>query len=261
MIKTRLIPVLYIKNGFIVRSEDFSYHQNIGNVVDEARRYNQWNVDELIYIDISREKKYDLRRDDLETKSYSSIEEIIQAISTVCFMPLAFGGGIRTLEDVDFRIRNGADKVVLNTGAFLTPELITEVSKKYGAQAVVISIDYKIIDGKAVVHSNFGQKNEGKEVVEWVKICEKLGAGEIFLNSIDRDGHANGYDLETIKQLVESTKLPVVACGGAGSTEDFVNLIKAVPVSGVAAGNFFHFTELSYPRAKKLLKQEGLNFR
>src|SRR3989344_675536 len=141
MLKTRLIPVLYIKNGLIVRSEGFSYHHNIGNVVTEAKRFNEWNVDELIYIDISREKYYDLRRDDHNVKSYNSIGKIIDKISRVCFMPLTFGGGIRTIADVNHRIKNGADKITLNTGAFENPKLITQAAEKYGSQAVVISID------------------------------------------------------------------------------------------------------------------------
>lgn len=261
MLKTRLIPVLYIKNGLIVRSEKFSYHQNIGNVIDEAKRYNEWNVDELIYIDISREKYYDLRRDDLETKSYTSIKQIIRKISKVCFMPLAFGGGIRNMKDVDLRIRNGADKVVLNTGAFLNPDLITLVARKYGSQAAVISIDYKIIDNKPIVFTNFGSNNTNITVMEWIEICEVKGAGEIFLNSIERDGTAKGFDLKIIAKIVEKTSLPVVVCGGAGSLDDFVKLAQKVNVSGIAAGNIFHFTELSYPNAKKLLKSKGLNFR
>lgn len=261
MIKRRLIPVLYIKNGLIVRSEEFSYHHNIGNVVEEAERYNGWNVDELIYIDISREKNYDLRRDDYNVSAYNSIGTIINEISTVCFMPLTFGGGIRTLDDVGFRIQNGADKVTLNTGAFEGPKLITQTAEKYGSQAVVISIDYKIIDCQPIVFTNFGQKNTGKTVYNWIKECETLGAGEIFLNSIDRDGKANGYDIDTINKVVSSTKLPVIACGGAGKPEDFVDLAKKTKISAIAAGNIFHFTELSYPRAKILLKKEGLNFR
>lgn len=261
MIKRRLIPVLYIKNGLIVRSEGFSYHHNIGNVIAEAGRYNGWDVDELIYIDISREKHYDLRRDDYNVNAYDSIGGIINEISKVCFMPLTFGGGIRALKDVSFRIRNGADKVTLNTGAFENPSLITQSAGKYGSQAVVVSIDYKIIDGQPIVFTNFGQKNTGKSIYNWAKECENLGAGEIFINSIDRDGKANGYDLETIGKVVGSTRLPVIACGGAGSPEDFVELAKKTNVSAIAAGNIFHFTELSYPRAKILLKKEGLNFR
>lgn len=261
MLKTRLIPVLYIKNGLIVRSEGFSYHQNIGNVINEADRYNEWGVDELIYIDISRKKHYDLRRDDHNIKSLNSIENIVSSIAKVCFMPLTFGGGIRTLRDIDYRIRNGADKITLNTSAFENPELITRAAKKYGSQAIVISIDYKIIKDRPIIFTNWGQKNTKKDVFSWIKKCEQLGAGEIFLNSIDRDGKANGYDIATIKKAVASTQLPIIACGGAGSLNDFVDLAKKVNVSGIAAGNIFHFTELSYPRAKVLLKQNKLNFR
>ena len=260
-LKTRLIPVLYIKNGLIVRSEGFSYHQMIGNVINEAKRYNEWNVDELIYIDISRTNKYDLRRNDHKIQSYGTIEEIIDIISKVCFMPLTFGGGIRSMEQVDQIIRSGADKVCINTGGFENNDLITQVSNSYGAQCVVISIDYKVVDSQPTVFTKFGQNNTGKSVFTWIKECENLGAGEIFLNSIDRDGKANGYDIETISKAVETTKLPVIACGGAGQLEDFVKLVKNANVSAIAAGNIFHFTELSYPRAKILLKKEGLNFR
>ena len=261
MLKTRLIPVLYIKNGLIVRSEGFSYHQNIGNVVNEAHRYNEWGVDELIYIDISREKYYDLRRNDHNVKSYDSIGNIIDKIAKVCFMPLTFGGGIRTIDDISYRIENGADKITLNTGAFENPGLITKAAKKYGSQAIVISIDYRVINNQPTVFTNFGQKNTGRSVFNWIKKCEDLGAGEIFLNSIDRDGKANGYDIDTISKAVKATKLPLIACGGAGSPEDFVDLAKKTGVSAIAAGNMFHFTELSYPRAKILLKKEKLNFR
>ena len=261
MTKIRLIPILYIENGLIVRSENFSYHQNIGNTINEAQRYNEWDVDELIYIDISREKHYDSRRDDHNIKSQGSIEKIIKSIAKICFMPLTFGGGIKNIKDVDYRIRNGADKITLNTGAFENPKLISQAAEKYGSQAVVISIDYKIIGGQPTVFTNFGQKNIRKGLIDWVKKCEKLGAGEILINSIDRDGQAKGYDIKTIKKVVRATKLPVIACGGAGNLYDFVDLAKKVNVSAIAAGNIFHFTELSYPKAKSLLKKEGLNFR
>lgn len=261
MLKIRLIPVLYIKNGLIVRSEGFTYHQNIGNIIDEAKRYNQWDVDELIYIDISRENHYDLRRDDLKLKSYSTIEKIIQEISKVCFMPLTFGGGIRTIEDIDLRIQNGADKICLNTGVFENPELISEASLKYGSQCIVLSIDYRIIDNEPIAFSNFGQKNTFKNLYAWVKDCENSGAGEIFINAIDRDGKANGYDLKTIKKVCELSNLPVIACGGAGDPYDFVDLAKGTKVAAIAAGNIFHFTELSYPRSKQLLKKNNVNVR
>jgi cyclase len=233
----------------------------MGNIVSEAKRYNEWDVDELIYIDISREKQYDFRRDDHKIKSVDSIDKIIQNISKVCFMPLTFGGGIRTIEDIDMRIRNGADKISLNTGAINNPGLITESSKKYGSQCIVISIDYKIINGTPIVYSNYGTKSTGKSVFQWVSECETLGAGEIFLNAIDRDGKANGYDVETINKVVAHTILPVIACGGAGDDFDFLDLAEMTDVSAIAAGNWFHFVERSYPRAKKLLKKHKINVR
>lgn len=261
MLKIRLIPVLYIKNGLIVRSEGFTYHQNIGNIINEAKRYNDWDVDELIYIDISRDSSYDLRRDDHKIKSYSSIEEIIKQISKVCFMPLTFGGGIREIDDIDMRIRNGADKITLNTGVILNPSLINEASIKYGAQCIVISVDYKVIEDIPYVFSHHGTRNTGKIVFDWIKECEDRGCGEIFLNSIDRDGKAYGYDISTLKKAVRSISLPLIACGGAGSANDFIEVICQANVSAVAAGNIFHFTERSYPHAKQLLKKNKINVR
>ncbi len=248
-------------NGLIVRSEDFSIHQNIGNVVDEAKRFNEWKVDELICLDISREKKYDLGRDDHKQSSYSSLPEILDLVSKVCFMPLAFGGGVRTMEHVDALTRGGADKVVINTKATENHRFISEVADKYGKQAVVVSIDYRLLEGKPVVFSEFGNKRMPGALVDWITECEKLGAGEIFLNCIDRDGKGKGYDIETIGRAVESTKLPVVACGGAGDMMDLVELAKQTKVSGIAAGNIFHFKERSYPKAKQLLKEHGINVR
>lgn len=261
MVKRRLIPVLYIKNGFIVRSEGFDTHQLMGNVINEAERYNEWEVDELIYIDISRTKDYDWRRDDHKIKSFNSIGQIIHEISKVCFMPLTFGGGIRDIEQIDLLIQSGADKITLNTAAYDTPELIQQTAVKYGSQCVVISIDYRMLDGKPIVHTEFGSRNTGIEVSAWIQQVEDHGAGEVFLNSIDRDGKANGYDIDTIQKAVASTKLPIIACGGAGDFYDFLDLAEETNVSAIAAGNLFHFTERAYPRAKKKLKENGIDVR
>lgn len=261
MVKTRLIPVLYIKNGLIVRSEGFSYHQLIGNIYNEAHRYNEWNVDELIYIDISRTSDYDLRRDDHKVQPYTNIKDIMKIISETCFMPLTFGGGIRNMKQIEFYISHGADKIVLNTGAIENIQLIKEASLKYGSQAVVLSIDYKVIDNEPIVFSKFGQNNTGLNLYNWIKKAEENGIGEIFLNSIDRDGKANGYDLEIIDKALSYTKLPVIACGGAGTIYDFVELANKTKVSGIAAGNWFHFVERSYPKAKEFLKKNKINVR
>jgi cyclase len=261
MVKTRLIPVLYVMNGLIVRSEGFSIHQNIGNIINQAQRYNEWDVDELIYIDITRSGNYNLRRDDHRVESYSGIQEIISRIASVCFMPLTFGGGIKNIEDAGIRIRLGADKVTINTAAIENPKLISQISACYGSQAVVVSIDYKIIDGKPIVHSRFGHDNTGIDLEDWVKRCIDFGAGEILLTSIDNDGLACGYDLDTIRTVVNVSKVPVIACGGAGEFYDFVEVVRETGVSAVAAGNIFHFTERSYPRAKQLMKNKGINVR
>ncbi|MCF8057828.1 MAG: imidazole glycerol phosphate synthase cyclase subunit [Bacteriovoracaceae bacterium] len=261
MLKRRLIPVLNILNGHIVRSEHFNVHQKIGNVVNQAARYNEWDVDELIYLDISRNRTYDLGRDDLKVKSYNNIEDIIKLISKVCFMPLAFGGGIKTLEDIDLRIKNGADKVIINTEAFRNPELIRIASEKYGRQAIIVSIDYRIIEDSPLVHTQFGQFNTGVSALQWAREAEALGAGEVFLNSIDRDGLATGFDISTINEFTKELKIPVISCGGAGDLDDFYEIFTKTNCSAVAAGNIFHFTERAYPRAKKELKKEGINVR
>jgi cyclase len=261
MLKRRLIPVLFIKNGLIVRSEDFSKHQIIGNIINEAKRYDDWEVDELIYIDISEKKHYDFGRDDHKIKSYFSIDQIVKEISKVCFMPLTLGGGIRTIEDIDMRIRNGADKITLNTGAIENINLVQEASLKYGSQCVVISIDYRMMNSTPIVFSNNGSVNTRKTIYEWIEECEDNGAGEIFLNAIDKDGKANGFDIATATKVVDKTRLPVIVCGGAGNEFDILELAEATNVSAIAVGNWFHFVERSYSRAKELLKKNNINVR
>lgn len=261
MLKRRLLPVLYIKNGLIVRSENFDYHQNIGNVINQASRYNSWDADGLIYIDISRSKDYDLRRDDHKIKSENNIQSIIRKISEVCFMPLTFGGGIRTIGDIDLRIRNGADKITLNTAAFENPNFLTEAALKYGSQCIIASVDYRVIDNKAVVFTEWGSQNTNLTALEWCSQLEDLGAGEIFLNCIDRDGQGSGYDIDTINNVDNKINIPLIACGGAGNEYDFLDLAEETDVSAFAAGNWFHFVENSYPRAKKTLRKNNIAVR
>lgn len=261
MLKIRLIPVLYIKNGLIVRSEKFSYHQNLGNVVSEAKRYNEWNVDELIYIDISREEFYDLRRDDLKVSSKNNIVDLIRQISQICFCPLTFGGRIRTIEDIRIRLLNGADKISINTAAFRDPGFVTESSNMFGSQCIVASVDFKMVNGVPKVFIDCGREDTGLTPVEWSKELERLGAGEILLNSIDRDGTANGYDINVIRDVAAAVKIPVIGCGGVGEFFDFVQLAKETEASALAAGNIFHFTEHSYLRAKEYLKKNCISVR
>lgn len=260
MLKRRLIPVLFLKNGLIVRSQQFSYHQNLGNATSEVKRYSDWNVDELIYIDISKEKIYDLRRDDTCFKTRDNLIDIIHDVSKVSFMPLTFGGGIRTLDDIRMRLQHGADKVTINSIVFENESFVYESAKRFGAQCIIVSIDVKYIDGIPYVFKG-GHEQTTLDPVEWAREVEKRGAGEIFLNSIDRDGMAEGYDCELIGRVTEAVNIPVIACGGAADTYDFIELAKKTEVSAIAAGNMFHFTELSYPRAKNQLEKNNINVR
>lgn len=260
MLKRRLIPVLFLKNGLIVRSEQYRYHQNLGNPVSEVARYSEWSVDELIYIDISREKYYDLRRDDLMVSAKSDLLGIIKDISQVCFMPLTFGGGIRSIEEIRKRLQAGADKITINTIAIENPDFITESSKTFGSQCIVVSIDYKYLDNKPKVMKG-GLEPTDLDSIAWAKKVERRGAGEIFLNSVDRDGMTEGYDYDFIRSVDDSVNIPVIACGGAGTFYDFLDLAQKTSVSAIAAGNIFHFTELAYPKAKELLLKHEVNIR
>src|SRR3989344_6926555 len=262
MLKKRLIPCLFLMNGLIVRSEKFEFHQVLGNPIHQVERYNEWAIDELIYIDISREDYYDLRRDDLKVKDTDNLLGIISEISKKCFVPLTFGGKIRTINDIRERIKYGADKIIINTIAIENPKFITESAKIFGSQCIIVSIDVKKNSNEEYeVYKKFGEVATGMNPVEWAKKVEELGAGEIFLNSIDRDGTAEGYDLNLIKIISESVNIPIIACGGVGKFEDFVDGIKIGKASAVAAGNIFNFTEISAINAKKLMKENGIEVR
>ena len=262
MLKKRLIPCLFLKNGHLVRSEKFVYHQLLGDPLHQVDRINDWSADELIYIDISNEEYYDLRRDDMKTKRMNNIYEIITQVSKNCFIPLTFGGNIKTIIDIKERLNRGADKVIINTKALETPYFITESSNKFGSQCIVIGIDVKINEkNEYEVYSNHGKKPTGKDPIKWAKEVEKLGAGEIFLNSIDRDGTAEGYELKLIKIITDNVSIPVIACGGVGVFEDFVAGIKEGNASAVAAGNIFNYTENSVIQAKKILQTAGIDIR
>ncbi len=261
MLKKRLIPILLLKNGLLVRSEMFKIHQIIGNPINEVKRFNEWNVDELIYLDISRDEQYDLRRDDHKVKGLSNPLQIIEEVSKTCFMPLTWGGRILTVDDMLQRINHGADKITINTSAVRTPELITQGAKIFGSQAIVVSIDVlRHADGKTEVFIDGGREPTAMKPEDWARQVEDLGAGEILLNSIDRDGTGQGYDLELIGSVNSATTIPVIACGGVGRYEHYVEGIKA-GASAVAAANIWHFKELSDRAGKRALAKAGVDVR
>lgn len=261
MLKKRLIPVLYLQNGLIVRSELFSQFKIIGDPIQQLERLSEWQADELVYVDITRPGgSSEQLRSDLKYKFDDNLIGILREIAKFARMPLTFGGGVQRLEQADALIANGADKVLINSAAFRNPDLITQVANKYGSQAMMIGIDVKRDNGTATLYIDQGRERAGKDALKWAQEAVSRGAGEILVNSIDRDGCAEGFDLEIHEQIAQAVSVPVIACGGAGVFEHFAEPLKG-QVSAAAAGNIFHFTELAYRRAKKHLKSKGINVR
>ena len=261
MLKKRLIPVLLLQNGLLVRSERFTIHQIIGNPVHEVERFNQWSVDELIYLDITRDDRYDLRREDQRVRGLSDPLTILEEVSKTCFMPLTWGGRIRSVEQMRERFLRGADKIAINSEAVRRPQLISQAAAAFGSQAVVVSIDARRSpDGKAEVMIDGGRTPAGLRPEAWARQAEERGAGEILLQSIDRDGTGLGYDLELIRAVAGSTTIPVVACSGVGRYEQYAEGIRA-GASAVAAANIWHFKELSDRGGKRALAKAGVEVR
>jgi imidazoleglycerol phosphate synthase cyclase subunit len=264
MTRPRLIPVLLLKHGLIVRSQLFKVHQVIGNPMSTVERYSHWNVDELVVLDISRgEEGHDLRRDDLQQQYLGDTAlDVLREIARVCFMPLTFGGRIRSLEDIAERLNAGADKVTLNTAALADPGLVEQASRRFGAQCIVVSIDARRHDdGSYEVFADGGRLATGRSPAEWAREVEQLGAGEILLNSIDRDGSALGYDLDLVRTVTAAVGIPVIALGGVGRYEHFPEAVADGQAAAAAAANIFHFFELSYAHAKQACLDRGLPMR
>ncbi len=261
MKKKRLIPVLLLKNGFLVQSKLFTRHQNLGNPVIAVKRLSEWAADELIYLDISRDDVYDLKRDDLGTPNRSSVMDIIADVSMVAHMPIAVGGKIRSVDDIRLRLSRGADKVCINTKPIEDPQFITEAAREFGSQCIVVSMDVKKTPEGYKVFKNGGTISTGYDPVSWARQVESLGAGEILLNAIDRDGARTGYDLDLIASVADSVKIPVIALGGVGEWEHFGEALAKTNVDAVAAANIWHYIDQSVYLAKKYLYERSFNVR
>lgn len=262
MLKHRLIPVILLRNGAVVQSKGFQRYQRLGNPVTIVQRLSDWASDELIYLDISGEPFYDLGRSDLNFPNRHAILEILADVAKRCFMPLTFGGGIRTLNDIMTRIRTGADKITLNTQALNNPDFVDVCAKEFGSQCVVVSLDVRANSRNSwEVYKQRGKIPTGHHPAEWAAEIESRGAGEILLNSIDRDGTGMGYDIPLIRSVVKAVKIPVIACGGVGELHHFAQGIIEGGASAVAAANIFHYTENSVYRAKDYLYKMGIQVR
>lgn len=261
MKKKRLIPILLLKNGFLVQSKGFSRYQNIGNPITAVRRLSDWASDELIYLDMTRDDFYDMHREDLRYPNRNNIIDIIRDVSRECYMPITVGGRIRSLADIEIRLKNGADKISINTKALEDPSFITAAAKEFGSQCVIVSIDAKLTGDDYLVMSSGGKVATGYKAADWAKKAETSGAGEILINSIDRDGMRNGYAMDLIDSISKAVSIPVIACGGVGEWGHFVEAFKNTSVDAVAAANIFHYTDQSVYLAKKYLYEHGCNVR
>lgn len=250
MLKKRLVACLLIRNGLIVQSYGFNRYLPIGRPRFPIEFVAKWDVDEIVLLDMSA------------TPHNCHIDELgVEMLSQYCYVPLTVGGGLKCVDDVRRVVRAGADKVCLNSHALLRPELITEVADVFGSQCVVVSIDCRReSDGSYQVYSNSGRTATFYSATDWAAKCQLLGAGEIFLNSIDRDGSRNGYDLELIELISSSVNIPVIACGGVGNYGHFAPGIVA-GASAVAAANIFQHIEHSTILAKAHMLKAGIDVR
>ena len=257
--KIRLIPILYFKDGNLVRSENFDIHQILGDPFVQVAKYNQWNIDEIIYLDISKSKNFRIKN-----KTNSNVKnflDVIKKTSKQSFSPIVFGGGINNLSDAKTYFQSGADKISINSAIIENMEIISEFANIFGSQSIVASVDVKKVGGMYKIYNSKNDEIYDYNLHQFLIDIEKKGAGEILLNSVDRDGTGEGYDIELIKKVYEVLNIPLIPCGGVGIFDHFSDILEEIDLTAVSAGNIFNFTERSYEKAKIFLKKKGLNFR
>ena len=250
MLKTRIIPCLDVDNGRVVKGINFVNLKDAGDPVEQANLYSQSGADEITFLDITATNE---RR--------KPMINIIEKTAHKCFVPLTVGGGIKSVQDIEEFLSVGADKVSINSSAINNPDLIKEGAKKFGNQCIVIAIDAKRIKNKWNVFINGGRINTGLDAIEWAKKSESLGAGEILLTSMDKDGTNKGFDLDLTKTISENTSIPIIASGGVGSLNDFVNGVKVGKASALLAASVFHFGKFSITEVKKHLISKNIDVR
>ena len=251
MITKRIIPCLDVRNGRVVKGVNFEGLSDVSSPVELAKYYSDNGADELVFYDITA--SFEERR---------LFTDILREVAEQIFIPLTVGGGINTVDDFDRVLKCGADKVSVNSGAIRNPDLIREAAELYGNQCVVMSADVKRVDGVFHVFAKGGREDTGMEAIEWIKRCVKLGAGEVVVNSIDTDGVKKGFDIEMLKAVCEAVNVPVIASGGAGGINDFVELFREIPdIDAGLAASIFHFGEVAIPDLKQELKKNNITVR
>ena len=251
MITKRIIPCLDVRDGRVVKGVNFEGLRDVSGPAELARHYSDSGADELVFYDITA-----------SAEGRRLFADALREVARTIFIPLTVGGGISSLEDFDRVLKCGADKVSVNTGAIRDPGLVREAAWRYGDQCVVLSADVKRVDGAFRVFARGGRDDTGLEAIGWIRKCVALGAGEVVVNSIDTDGVKGGFDLEMLSAVCEAVDVPVIASGGAGCAQDFVELFRAVPrVSAGLAASIFHFGEVEIPALKRTLAKNGINVR
>jgi imidazole glycerol-phosphate synthase subunit HisF len=247
----RIIPCLDIKNGRVVKGINFVNLVDAGDPAEQAKIYNDTGADEICFLDITASHE-----------NRNILLEVIKKTTEKCFVPLTVGGGVRTIEDINNLLKAGADKVSINTSAINNNNLVREAAEKFGSQCIVIAVDAKkVSNDKWEVFSHGGRKATGQDVMKYVEKMEFLGAGEILLTSMDRDGTKKGYDLDLTKRVSELVKMPVIASGGVGNLEHLYQGIKIGKANAVLAASIFHFGEYTILEAKQYLDSKGIPVR
>ncbi len=251
MYAKRIIPCLDVKNGRVVKGVSFVNIVDAGDPVECAIQYDRQGADELVFLDITA-----------SSDSRNITIDMVEKVANSIFIPFTVGGGIRSVDDFNALLRAGADKVSVNSAAVHRPELISEAAYKFGSQCVVAAIDAKRKgDGTWEVYINGGRKPMGIDAVQWAVECERRGAGEILLTSMDEDGQKKGYDLALTRAVSERVGIPVIASGGAGALEHFYDAFTKGKADAVLAASLFHFGEIPIPELKKYLTDKGISVR
>ncbi|HOK36659.1 MAG TPA: imidazole glycerol phosphate synthase subunit HisF [Paludibacteraceae bacterium] len=250
MLAKRIIPCLDVKDGKTVKGINFENIKNVGDPVELGAYYAQMGADELVFLDITA-----------TNEKRKTLSELVTRIAKEINIPFTVGGGISSIYDVSFLMACGADKISINTAAVLHPELITELAKNFGSQCIVLAIDTKFINGEWYVFLNGGRVPTDIKTIEWAKKAVDLGAGEILLTSMDHDGTKNGFAIDITRAVSESVNVPVIASGGAGTMEHFVEVFKEGKADAALAASIFHYKEIEIPALKAYLKQKGIEVR
>ena len=248
MITKRIIPCLDVRNGRVVKGTNFQGLRDVSSPVELGKYYSDNGADELVFYDITA-----------SAEGRRLFTDILKEVAATIFIPLTVGGGINTVEDFDRVLKCGADKVSVNSGAIRNPDLIPQAARLYGDQCVVLSADVKRVEGQFRVFAKGGREDTGMEAISWIKRCVSNGAGEVVLNSIDTDGVKQGFDLEMLEAVSNAVDVPVIASGGAGCEEDFVELFHRLPkVDAGLAASIFHFGQVKIPDLKKTLRDNNI---